>query len=72
MPEHARAGDAVPEVIDMTSLLTLLSRLPLRSRQALLLDHGYGCGTREIADILGVSEGAVKRYAYNGQAELDE
>ena len=45
-------------------------RLPRRQAQAVALRYVYDCPVREVADVMGVSEGAVKRHLYLGRAAL--
>lgn len=53
---------------DVVRALALLSA---RERACVVLRHLEDLGVRETADLLGISEGAVKRYTADGVARLD-
>lgn len=62
--------DLCDGVLGEIDMLNLLSRLSERYRQVLLLDEIYGFEISAIADILNLSEGAVKRYGHNARKQL--
>lgn len=47
-----------------------LAQLAPRERACLVLRHLEGMSTRETAEALGLSEGAVKRYLFDAKAAL--
>lgn len=53
-----------------SDLREALATLPPRTRACVVLRHLEGLSTRETADALGLSEGAVKRYVSDGKAAL--
>lgn len=69
-PESADPVDAIGQLIADEYLLSLLDRLPLRQRQVLLLEYVYGFKIEEIAHILEVGVGTVKRYGHEGRLAL--
>ena len=71
------ATESLPEVAqpvetatDRVALLTLLDRLPPRQRAVVVLRYYCDLSVTETADILGISEGAVKSQAARGLAAL--
>lgn len=55
------AGDA---------LLLALARLPRRQREVVVLRYGSDLSEAQVADLLGISAGAVKSHAHRGLAAL--
>ena len=45
-------------------------RLPRRQAQAVALRYLYDCPVREVAEVMGISEGAAKRHLHLGRAAL--
>ena len=45
-------------------------RLPRRQAQAVALRYVYDCPVREVAEVMGISEGAAKRHLHHGRAAL--
>ena len=70
VPDHPAVTVAGPEEGDY--LQHLLSQLPLRERQAVVLRHYVGESEAEAAATLGVSVGTVKSSASRGLARLRE
>lgn len=68
----ARPGPAAaePEVMD-PHVLAALRALPPRVRACVVLRHVEDLSVRETADLLHLSEGAVKRYVSDGVAALN-
>jgi RNA polymerase sigma-70 factor (ECF subfamily) len=64
-PQPAPELDAVDE-----EFWAAVRRLPRRQAQAIALRYVYDCPVREVADVLGVSEGAVKRHLHLGRSAL--
>jgi RNA polymerase sigma-70 factor (ECF subfamily) len=59
--DHASAAaDLQQSVVARDSVLRALSRLPKAYREPLLLQLGSGLTCKEIGEVLGCSEGAVK------------
>jgi RNA polymerase sigma factor (sigma-70 family) len=69
-PENASPVDAVEQIIAEEYLLSLLDRLPTRQRQVLFLEYVHCFKIEEIARILGISAGTVKRYGHDGRIAL--
>lgn len=63
-------------VIDSPNLhpevLTAVSELPVRQRAATFLVYWVGCTVHEVADLMGVGEGTVKRYLSLARTSLKE
>ncbi|WP_456786113.1 RNA polymerase sigma factor [Cellulomonas sp. P5_C5] len=65
----AEVNDALPGVAG--DLREALAQLPPRQRACVVLRHMDDLSVRETAALLGVSEGAVKRYVADGVATLN-
>jgi RNA polymerase sigma factor (sigma-70 family) len=70
LPERASSEAAVEGILANETMLDLLDRLPDRPRQVLLLEYVYRFKIEEIARILGITAGAVKRYGHKGRGAL--
>ncbi|GAA2638472.1 SigE family RNA polymerase sigma factor [Paractinoplanes durhamensis] len=60
---------------DTTAVLDVraaLRRLPLRRRECVVLRYAFDVPEREVAEILGISVGAVKSQTSRGAAQLSE
>ena len=66
--ERASVSD-VPAVLDVR---TALKRLPYRRRTCVVLRYAFDLSEREVADILGISVGAVKSQTSRGAKQLAE
>jgi RNA polymerase sigma-70 factor, ECF subfamily len=53
-----------------TDLAVLLAELPLRQREALALHYVEGLSVAEVADAMGITEGAVKFHLHQGRERL--
>jgi len=51
-------------------ILAAVRRLPRRQRQAFVLRHYHECSIRDIAAVLNITEGAVKRHLYRAARRL--
>ena len=60
----------VPEPQFAPELRSALASLPPRERACAVLRHLEGLSTRETAELLGLSEGSVKRYLSDAMASL--
>jgi RNA polymerase sigma factor (sigma-70 family) len=72
-PERAdqtTAQGAEPVVLD--ALDDALAVLSLQQQRAVVLRYQIGCSVEETADLMGVRDGTVKRYAAEGLARLRE
>jgi RNA polymerase sigma-70 factor (sigma-E family) len=74
-PEPARpdASSAEQEAVlreDHREVAEALLRLPVRQRQALVLRYWLDLGEREVAEAMGISNGAVKSHTSRGLAAL--
>jgi RNA polymerase sigma-70 factor (sigma-E family) len=74
---HEQVADSLPEVAqpdaapaDQAALLTLLGGLPPRQRAVVVLRYYCDLSISQTADILGISEGAVKSQAARGLTAL--
>jgi RNA polymerase sigma-70 factor, ECF subfamily len=70
-PEAAAAGDALAR-LRLRELSRALGDLPPEQRAALILKEVEGLTSREVADILGCSEGAVEQRLLRARAALRE
>lgn len=64
------AEDAAWSAFDRSSLVTALRRLPERKRQVVVLRHYCDLSEAAVADMLGISVGAVKSLTARGLADL--
>ncbi|GAB3074079.1 SigE family RNA polymerase sigma factor [Nocardioides zeae] len=55
---------------DRWMLVDALRRLPPRQREVVVLRYFEDLTIEEVADLLGISQGAVKRHAHRGVARL--
>lgn len=60
-------GPDVPAVLDVRAALR---RLPLRRRECVVLRYAFDVPEREVANILGISVGAVKSHTSRGADQL--
>ncbi len=58
------------DVLEQQAVLAALRRLPTRQREALVLRYYADLSEAEIAEVMGVSRGAVKSHAARGLAAL--
>jgi RNA polymerase sigma-70 factor (sigma-E family) len=70
MPVAAGADDSAYDAARRTTVLDALRRLPTRQREVLALRYYLDLSEAEIADMLGISRGAVKSHASRGAAAL--
>lgn len=63
-------ADAASDVAEYMELVALFTRLPESYRAVLEMKYLLGYGDKEIADHLGISEGAVRTRASRGRALL--
>jgi RNA polymerase sigma-70 factor (sigma-E family) len=69
-PVTAGADDAAYDHARRATVLDALRRLPRRQREVLALRYYLDLAESEIADMLGISRGAVKSHASRGAAAL--
>jgi RNA polymerase sigma-70 factor (sigma-E family) len=62
-----RGETDTPAILDMRAALR---RLPLRRRECVILRYAFDVPEKEVAEILGISVGAVKGHASRGAAQL--
>jgi RNA polymerase sigma-70 factor (sigma-E family) len=67
--EERRAQPDVPAVLDVRSALR---RLPHRRRACVVLRYAFDLSERDVAEILGISVGAVKSQTSRGARQLAE
>jgi RNA polymerase sigma-70 factor (sigma-E family) len=71
LPESASGADhAAHDLERRATVLEALRRLPRRQREVLALRYYLDLSEAEIADVLGISRGAVKSHASRGAAAL--
>ncbi len=70
LPDGAPADASVLVTERRTAVLDALSGLPTRQREVLVLRYYLDLSEREIANALGISQGAVKSHASRGAAAL--
>ncbi|GAA2478713.1 SigE family RNA polymerase sigma factor [Winogradskya humida] len=62
-----RAEPDTPAIMDVRAAL---ARLPVRRRECVILRYAFDVPEREVAEILGISIGAVKSQTSRGAAQL--
>lgn len=70
MAEAPSAEAAAMLGVERREVLEVLARLPLRQRQVVLLRYYADCTEQEIAGVLSISRGSVKRHASRALASL--
>lgn len=65
-----RRGPAEPDVPAVLDVRAALRLLPPRRRECVVLRYAFDVPEREVAEILGISVGAVKSQASRGAAQL--
>lgn len=70
-PDAPSAETTAVERAEYAELLTLVSGLPDRQRQVLVLRYYLDMSEAEIADTLSISQGSVKQHASRGLAALN-
>jgi RNA polymerase sigma-70 factor (sigma-E family) len=70
LPPTAGADHTAYDHVRRTTVLDALRRLPRRQREVLALRYYLDLSEAEIADLLGISRGAVKSHASRGAAAL--
>lgn len=69
-PHAPSAESGALGVLEQEAVLAALRRLPTRQREALILRYYADLSEAEIADVMGISRGAVKSHAARGVAAL--
>jgi RNA polymerase sigma-70 factor (ECF subfamily) len=79
LPLLQRDGDAVPTgssgadpTAEQVAVERVLEQLPMDYRAPLILFSVHGYSTREIGEMLGISEGAVKTRLYRARVKFRE
>lgn len=67
---HAAAGESADSAFRYQSLYRALDRLSERERSSILLFYMEGYAVREIAEIVGASQNAVKQHLSRGRIHL--
>jgi RNA polymerase sigma-70 factor (sigma-E family) len=70
VPDAAPADAPVMAAVRRDAVLVGLADLPARQREVLVLRYYLDYSEREIANALGISQGAVKSHASRGAASL--
>jgi RNA polymerase sigma-70 factor (sigma-E family) len=65
-----RRGPAEPDSVAVLDVRAALRRLPQRRRECVVLRYAFDVPEREVAEILGISVGAVKSQTSRGAAQL--
>jgi len=69
-PDAPSAEAAALVVEERRAVLDVVARLPMRQRQVVMLRYYADHSEEEIAEILGISRGSVKRHASRALASL--
>lgn len=69
-PDMPSAESGALGVLEQEAVLAALRRLPTRQREALVLRYYADLSEAEIAEVMGVSRGAVKSHTARGVAAL--
>lgn len=67
-----RRGGGEPDLPAVLDVRAALRRLPQRRRECVVLRYAFDVPEREVAEILGISVGAVKSHTSRGAAQLSE
>lgn len=70
LPDQTEPRDAVAEIDDRDQLMRLLATLPPQQRRVLVLRYYDDLSEAAVADLLGISLGAVKSAASRGLSAL--
>jgi RNA polymerase sigma-70 factor (sigma-E family) len=70
MPDAASAEEGACAAISRQEVIVALRRIPARQREAVVLRYWSDLPEAEIADLMGVSVGAVKAYISRGLSRL--
>jgi RNA polymerase sigma-70 factor (sigma-E family) len=65
-----RRDRAEPDTVAVLDVREALRRLPPRRRECVVLRYAFDVPEREVAELLGISVGAVKSQASRGAAQL--
>lgn len=65
-----RRGAGEPDTLAVLDVRAALRRLPPRRRECVVLRYAFDVPEREVAELLGISVGAVKSQASRGAAQL--
>ena len=69
-PDLASGEPQVISLLDRSAVITALRGLPDRQRQALVLRYYADMSEAQIAEMMGISKGAVKTHAARGMSSL--
>jgi RNA polymerase sigma-70 factor (sigma-E family) len=67
-----RIDDGVVQVVDRTAIIRAMRTLPRRMREAVALRYYADLTEAQTAEVMGVSQGAVKSYTSRGLERLAE
>jgi RNA polymerase sigma-70 factor (sigma-E family) len=70
MPDVASAEEGACAAISRQEVIVALRRIPARQREAVVLRYWADLPEAEIADLMGVSVGAIKGYISRGLSRL--
>jgi RNA polymerase sigma factor (sigma-70 family) len=70
MPDAASAEEGACAAISRQEVIVALRRIPARQREAVVLRFWADLPEAEIADLMGVTVGAVKSYISRGLSRL--
>jgi RNA polymerase sigma factor (sigma-70 family) len=70
MPDAASAEYGALTQLDRSAVVEALKALPQRQREALVLRYYGDLSEAQIAEAMGISQGAVKSHASRGMAAL--
>ena len=66
----SREPTSAPPTGDRVDLLVALQALPDRQRQAVVLHYIADCSVQNVADAMGISDGAVKAHLFKAREAL--
>ena len=70
VPDEPSAESGAIALLERSSVIAALRRLPDRQREAIVLRYYAGLSEAEIAAAMGISKGAVKSHSARGMAAL--
>ena len=70
MPDAASAEEGACVALSRQEVVRALRRIPARQREAVVLRYWADLPEAEIAELMGVTVGAVKGYISRGMAKL--
>jgi len=69
-PDQPSAGDDAIALLERSAVISALRALPDRQRQALVLRYYADLSEAQVAEMMGISKGAVKSHTARGMSSL--